>query len=149
MMTDRPTLAELIDAARMHMETNVIPAIREDRKLYFRTLVAINVLKIAERELELGADQAAQAWERLNALEGQTTPMPQNEKALHTAIDNRHKALGARIRAGDYDSGDDRRALFAHLEACTIDQLKIANPKYLQRVLAENANSELDAWDGR
>ena len=53
MMIDRPTLAELIDAARMHMETNVIPAVREDRKLYFRTLVAINVLKIAERELEL------------------------------------------------------------------------------------------------
>ena len=148
-MTDRPTLAELIDAARMHMETNVIPAIRDDRKLYFRTLVAINVLKIAERELELGADQTAQAWERLNMLEGTATPMPQNENALQTALDARHKALGARIRAGDYDGAENRQTLFAHLEACTIDQLKIANPKYLQRVLAENANPELDAWEGR
>lgn len=147
-MIDRPTLAELIDAARMHMETNVIPAVREDRKLYFRTLVAINVLKIAERELELGAGHTSAAWERLNAVEGVTTPIPQNEQALKDALHARHMALCARIRAGDYDSGENQ-VLFEHLKATTVAQLEIANPKYLDRIAAEDADPSLDAWRGR
>ncbi len=147
-MIDRPTLAELIDAARMHMETNVIPAVREDRKLYFRTLVAINVLKIAERELELGAGHSAAAWERLNAIEGVDTPAPKNENALRQALQERHMALCERIRAGDYDRGENQ-ALFEHLKATTIAQLEIANPKYLQRIAAEDADPSLDAWQGR
>lgn len=147
-MFDRPTLAELIDAARMHMETQVVPAVREDRKLYFRTLVAINVLKIAERELELGAGYAAQAWERLNEIEGVQMPLPQNEKALREGLAERHAALSARIRAGNYDTGDNT-GLFEHLKASTVAQLEIANPKYLQRLAAEDANPELDAWNER
>ena len=67
-MYDRPNTSELIDAVRGHLEANVIPLAREtNRRLYFQTLVAINVLKIVERELQMGQAHALAEWESLNA----------------------------------------------------------------------------------
>jgi len=53
---DRPDVSELIDAVRQHLEQQVIPAVKDDPKLYFQTLVAANVLKIAGRDLALSVE---------------------------------------------------------------------------------------------
>lgn len=50
MTHDRPTAAELAQAVREFLETEILPTL-EDHRLRFRTLVAINALGIAEREL--------------------------------------------------------------------------------------------------
>ena len=50
-MTDRPTAAELVEATREYLEAEILPAL-DDQRLRFRTLVAINALGIAQRELE-------------------------------------------------------------------------------------------------
>jgi hypothetical protein len=51
---DRPTAPELVEAVREFLEAEVLPAL-DDHRLKFRTLVAINGLGIAQRELEAGA----------------------------------------------------------------------------------------------
>ena len=51
-MSDRPTAAELVEAAREFLEQELLPTLSGDRRLRFRTLVAINALAIAGRELE-------------------------------------------------------------------------------------------------
>lgn len=51
MTYDRPTAAELVEAAREFLESEVLPQ-AADRRLRFRTLVAINALGIVQRELE-------------------------------------------------------------------------------------------------
>ena len=50
-MHDRPDAIELLDAVRQFLAEEVVPA-TEDPRQRFRTLVAINALAIARRELE-------------------------------------------------------------------------------------------------
>jgi Domain of unknown function (DUF6285) len=50
-MHDRPTALELIEAVTEFLSTEVVPA-ATDHRLKFRTLVALNALGIARRELE-------------------------------------------------------------------------------------------------
>ena len=52
---DRPTAAELAEATREFLESEVLP-VALDHRLKFRTLVALNALRIAYRELESSDD---------------------------------------------------------------------------------------------
>jgi hypothetical protein len=50
MTQDRPTARELVEATREFVERELLPTL-DDHRLRFRTLVALNALGIAEREL--------------------------------------------------------------------------------------------------
>ncbi len=50
-MSDRPTAAELVEAVSEFLADEVLPA-ATDHRLKFRTLVAMNALAIARRELD-------------------------------------------------------------------------------------------------
>ena len=54
-MPDRPSTAELIEAVFEFLAGEVLPA-ADDHRLKFRTLVAMNALGIARRELEAPSD---------------------------------------------------------------------------------------------
>lgn len=127
--TDRPHLAEVIDAARMHLETAILPAVKGDAKLYFQTLIAVNLLRIAGREAALGAEQQRAAWADLNAFEGIDPPLPSPD-AGDGGWAARIAALCVDVRAGRLDDRDD--ALFALLMRLTRAQLAINNPKLLE-----------------
>jgi len=136
-MYDRPTLTELLSAARTHFEEKILPVARsQNHQLYFQTLVAINVMKIAEREFNIRPFHLRAEWTRLNMVMGQDMPTIDSDDDLEVAIQAANKALCERIRAGDFD---DDYALFQHLTARTIEQLEVANPKYLQAINNEGA----------
>jgi HAMP domain-containing protein len=71
-MSDRPTAAELIEAVSEFLSTEVLPA-ATDHRLKFRTLVALNALAIAQRELEasdnlsLGTEELRELAQRIRA----------------------------------------------------------------------------------
>jgi hypothetical protein len=50
-MADRPTAPELVEAVWEFLSAEVLPTL-DDQRLKFRTLVAMNALEIARRELE-------------------------------------------------------------------------------------------------
>src|SRR5262249_26325493 len=50
-MNDRPTAVELVNAVRQYLESELLPSLT-DQRLKFQTLIAANVLSIAERELK-------------------------------------------------------------------------------------------------
>ncbi len=54
-MPDRPNAAELIEAVYEFLAAELLPTL-DDHRLKFRTLVAMNALAIARRELEAGDD---------------------------------------------------------------------------------------------
>lgn len=139
-MYDRPNLSELIDAARLHMEASIIPAVRHNHKLYFQTLVAVNVLQIALRELQLADSHAAAEWAGLNRVEGAALPIPATLTEIQAALAARNTALSADIRAGNYDDAG-KATLFEHLKGTTIAQLMVANPRHLQKLAEEDASS--------
>jgi hypothetical protein len=71
-VTDRPTAVELIEATREYLEAEILPSL-DDPRLRFRTLVAINALGIAQRELEsteedvLSPEETAELARRIRA----------------------------------------------------------------------------------
>jgi len=131
-MNDRPSAVELVAAARMHLEKEVLPALAEPR-LRFQTLVAANVLLMVERELALAESQLEAEWERLNALEGSSPARPSSLEARREAIAARQRALCERIRRGEFDKGEAQRALFQHLRRTVEEKLRVANPRFLAR----------------
>jgi hypothetical protein len=135
-MPDRPTLSELIAAARGHLEAHVIPTLKAsgDQRLYFQTLVAANVLAIAEREIAHSRAHLLQDWALHDQLDSAAHPLPDDPQAVQAALAERDARLAAAIRAGAYD--DDPRLLDL-LIARTTRALEIANPRLLLTLIAE------------
>jgi aminoglycoside phosphotransferase (APT) family kinase protein len=108
----RPTAAELVEAVREFLESDVMTA--DDRRLSYNGRVAAKALAIVERELAAGASQADAQATRLTALgfsdEG---------------------ALAAAIRSGSVDDRLD--AVTDAVRQTVIDKLLVANPDYLTR----------------
>ena len=109
---DAPSLAQLVEAVREFVEHD-LGAIGEagDARLRFHARVAVNVLRMVERELALGPRQAAEHAERLDRL---------------GAVDDADLARG--IRDGRYDARIDE--VLAELRAAVRTKLEVANPQY-------------------
>ncbi len=99
---DRPSPQELAEAVREFLQAEILPTI-DDHRLKFRTLVAINGLGIAEREL----------WET-------AAPVPRSRED--------DWALARRIRAGDVPEN-----AIPLLKEQVAQKLRISNPRYLAR----------------
>lgn len=137
-MYDLPSAQALLDAARTHLEEHVIPAIKHDRVLYFRTLVAINVLRIVERESDLREHHLRTEWDALNKLFNLETAMPSEHLAAQNAITERHQTLCTLIQRGDFDGSAPQQHLRTYLLDHVVAQLHVANPRFLQHLAAED-----------
>ncbi|MEZ0347272.1 MAG: DUF6285 domain-containing protein [Thermus sp.] len=113
---DRPTLDELLEAVGEFLERELLPGL-SDPRLRFQTLVALNALGIARRELALGEALAEEDRKALAALLGMEAPL---EDLLRT--------LAERIRKGEAPPG-----IQAFLKAHVARKLRVASPKYLER----------------
>jgi hypothetical protein len=127
-MQDRPTAAELLDAVRGFIESDLIPNLEGRRQFHAR--VAANVLAIVGREIASESEQIAAEWQRLDALLGPAELPPGRETALR-ALGARNEALCERIRAGDADEGEFKAALLRHVRLTVEEKLAVANPKLL------------------
>ncbi|MGN6758370.1 MAG: DUF6285 domain-containing protein [Thermomicrobiales bacterium] len=135
-MQDRPTALELLAAVREFLQQEVAPGLQEHRQR-FRTLIAINVLSVVERELAGEEDQLRAEWRRLVALDsapGQPEPpLPETDAALRADIDARKRWLCARIQAGAADDDPWRSDVLNYTRWAVEEKLRVANPRYLAR----------------
>lgn len=107
---DMPSAQQLVEAVREWLERDVMAG--TTGRLQFHTRVAVNVLAMVERELQVGAAQAAVHADRLAQL----------------GCDDEHD-LARKIRDGELD---DRLPEVRELVWATVrDKLTVANPKYL------------------
>jgi hypothetical protein len=116
MTQDRPTASELVTAVREFLENDVMPA--TEGRVQFHTRVAVNVLNIVARELDLGAELAARERQRAAALLGHDGDAATLERELAAAI-----------RSGALD--DRLEQVRTHVRATVREKLLIANPGYL------------------
>ncbi len=126
-MQDRPHAAELAQAVREFIETEVLPGI-DDPRLRFRTLVAANGLGILEREIALGAPLVRREVGSLARLLAHADPLPDDVEELRRRAGDLNRELALRIRTGDIPEG-----ALAHLLATVADKLRVASPRYLER----------------
>lgn len=106
---DVPTAAELVEAVREFLESDVLAA--TEGRVQFHTRVAVNVLRMVEREAALGPAHAAAHVARLEGL-GFTS----------------EAELAAAIRAGELDARWDE--VKASVWATVQHKLEVANPTY-------------------
>jgi uncharacterized protein DUF6285 len=133
-MQDRPDARELVEAVVSFLEREIIPTLSEPR-LRFRALVAANVLTIVSRELASGDAALRQEWRRLAHLLGKTASEPPGRAdELRNEVQALTRELCVRLRAGEADEEPLYGEAFAHAEETVIDKLRIANPRYLERV---------------
>jgi Domain of unknown function (DUF6285) len=127
-MHDRPNPTELIAAARLFLETELLPALTDPR-LRFQTLVAAHVLGIAERELP--AEESDLRWEAtwLADVLGKVSAPANSLEDLRLQVREGNRLLCASIRDGKFDGEPAYRQLGAKLREVVSRKLRIANPK--------------------
>jgi hypothetical protein len=106
---DAPTAAQLVEAVRELLESDVVGA--TTGRVQFHVRVAVNVLGMVERELATGAGLAAAHADRL--------------AELGVASD---AELAAAIRSGTLDDRWDE--VVTAVRATVADKLSVANPAY-------------------
>ena len=129
-MDDRPTAAELIEAARLFLERELLPTL-SDARLRFQTLVAANCLAIAARDLPCEEQWLREEWARLTALVGETALLPASLSELRLAVRQANEVLCERIRAGVFDEPARFEEAARELRQQVVRKLVVANPKYL------------------
>ena len=107
---DRPTAAELLEALHEWVERDLLPGV--DGRLQFHTRVAINMIDIVRRELELGPDQEVQ-----------------HQEVLASFGMNDDAELAAAIREGAFDA--NLVEVLNRLRPVVEDKVRVANPRYL------------------
>ena len=106
---DVPTAGELVEAVREFLEKDVMT--NTEGRVQFHTRGAINVLKMVERELGSGTDQASAHAQRLASL-GVATEQELCDAISSSALDDRLAEVVAVVRA------------------TVADKLAVANPPY-------------------
>ncbi len=91
MPTNRPTMEELTIAVREFLEEKVQPEISDSQRFHMR--VAINVLKIIERELASGAALNSAERKRLMSLLGEQGDLTELDKKLAEKISPNRTAV--------------------------------------------------------
>jgi hypothetical protein len=135
-MHDRPTGAELLAAARLFLESELIPTL-SDARLRFQTLVTANVLAIVEREMQAEEKQLTEEWETLGKLLHRPAARLDGLAALRTAVGEANDELCRRIRDGSFDERARFHALSGELRRVVEQKLAVANPKYLANFTSE------------
>jgi len=114
----------------MYLEKELLPSLT-DARLRFQTLVAANVLAIAERELEHDERHLHEEWDWLARLLDLKGPAAERPALLRTSVHAATEQLCGRIRAGAFDEPARFRELAGLLRRSVERKLEIANPRYL------------------
>jgi hypothetical protein len=129
-MNDRPTAAELVAGVRQYLEAELLPTLT-DQRLKFQTLVAANVLAIAERELLSEEDHVFTELAWLAPLVDQDTSLLSGLSAEKHALREANRRLCQRIGRGEFDAPAKFNGLLKKLRHCVEQKLRVANPRYL------------------
>jgi hypothetical protein len=115
MLDERPSAAELVGAVAEFLDGEVGPAL--EGRLAFHTRVAVNALRIVERELTSGAAVVAEELTRLRALTG-----------ADGDLGTLNALLAERIRDGSLSIED--KAVRDHLVRGVLSRMAVDNPGY-------------------
>ena len=136
-MQSQPTLSQLLEAVRELLTDDLIPTI-QDGGLRFKALIAANILAIGERELASGEAAMDAELARLHNLLATDDEPPTRLYDKRAAILSANRHLAQRIRSGEADEGMVGAEVRNHVRQTLIDQLRVANPKFLSKFTSKD-----------
>ena len=117
MAANRPSAAELTEAVNEFLSDELIDTVQR-ADLKFKLRIAINILGMVQRELQLGDNNVTREKTVLQAL----------LKTDESSLDALNNELSSRIQRGEFDNGFAE--LCAALEQTVVDKLSVDNPRY-------------------
>lgn len=120
---------ELLVTARDALLQNILPNLPEG--LHYEVRMIANAMRIASRELALGASSERLELDILRQLVGRKqTDSGMSLSTVASQIAEDKRALCLAIRAGEFDTADTKQdALIAALTEITLAKLAISNPR--------------------
>ena len=128
-MQDRPTAVELLEVVAQFLEREVVPVTTGNRR--FQALVAANVMRIVEREIQHEEAHLGEEVSVLAALLERPHSANGTVEELRRSAQSLSQELCERIRAGELDSKSARARTVEALRRIVTNKLAIANPRYL------------------
>ena len=119
MAGNRPNTHELVESVREMLEGQLLSALT-DKALVYSTRVAVNILKIVEREL--------QQIDGLIHIESESLRSVLGAQDGDADLDTLNSLLVEKINQGEFDS--DNTALLAHFQRAVLGKIAIDNPHY-------------------
>lgn len=130
-MQDRPTTGELLEAVREFLERDVLPSLAGQGPRY-RLLIALNLLRVVEREIPGREGRLRAELANLADLLGRPGRGPAPDPAgLEDRVREANRELCDRIRAGAADAGPWRDRVLEHLESMVEENLAVNDPQRL------------------
>lgn len=125
-MQDRPHDTEILQAVGDYLERELMPEL--EGPLRYRTLVALNLVRILQRELKQGTSYLLRERDRLCRLMDMSAeeliPGPLSEQ-----VEDLNQQLIMELQAPDIDADFERRS-WATLMEITRDKIAIVKPGY-------------------
>lgn len=116
MSSNRPDTIELVESVREMLETELLPSLKDNTQVY-NSRVAVNVLRIVERELkQIDAQEEAEVESLCQLLDAVG-----DLEALNSL-------LVKKIHQGEFD--DENGKLMAHFQQTILGRIAIDNPRY-------------------
>lgn len=129
-MQDRPTVHELLGAVARFLDDEILPA--HDGRRQFLVRVAINVLRMVDREIEQRDATDAREIAGLTGLLGRVSAPARSDavgpEPRRQALRAANEELCERIRAGEFDDlapGQPGERLLTHLRETTDAKLVV------------------------
>lgn len=131
-MQDRPEAADLLDAIADFLKKQVLPAVRTDDALGFKTLVSWNMLGVVAREIRDGGAATRRERERLMNLfdlRGDDVAPEETSAASDAEAAGRlRRRLAEKIRAEKIHI--DHPEIWAAVRESVHDRVRLANPRF-------------------
>lgn len=130
-MQNRPDAADLIDAIQEFLMKELMPRVKDEDLLAFKTLVSWNMLGVLSRELRYGEELLNSELGRLLALldrDGIARPETLPEK--QALVRELNRQLAARIR--EQKISFENAAIADHVRRTVAEKLSVANPRFSQ-----------------
>lgn len=130
-MQNRPDAADLIDAIQEFLMKELMPRVKDEDLLAFKTLVSWNMLGVLSRELRYGEELLNSELGRLLALldrDGIARPETLPEK--QALVRELNRQLAARIR--EQKISFENAGIADHVRRTVAEKLSVANPRFSQ-----------------
>src|SRR6185503_4371844 len=108
-MPDQPSKEELVKLAKQRIAERLLPALKDPANR-LRTVVAIKVLSIVDREIGRGEPRRPEDWSQLKEAVVGHEGAPEMVGSLEAAIATYAEDLAAKIKSGEIEEAPARAA---------------------------------------
>jgi hypothetical protein len=127
-MQDKPKAEDLLEAIQDFLMKEILPEIRENELLAYKTLVSWNMLGVILREIKSEEETVSAELERMAPLLGERIPEGLSFQEKRNLLGRLNSDLANRIRnEGTFDTGG---LVWKTVKESVIAKLHIANPRF-------------------